>query len=96
MPDVAADSWVHLGDEHGLIAAFRLTDPLRAEAAHCVQQLAGLGLASAIVSGDGAAAVARIAARSGIEQFEPRLTPHAKVARLKSLQDSGASRRRRR
>ncbi len=90
LPDVAGDSWVHLGDEHGLIAAFRLTDPLRAEAAHCVQQLAGLGLASAIVSGDGAAAVARIAARSGIEQFEPRLTPHAKVARLKSLQDSGA------
>ena len=46
----ATDSWVHLGDERGLIAGFRLTDPLRTEAANCVQQLANLGLASAIVS----------------------------------------------
>ena len=86
----AAESWVYLGDESGLLAGFRLADPLRAETADCVQQLAHLGLASAIVSGDAAAAVARIAARSGIERFEARLTPHAKVARLRSLQDTGA------
>ncbi len=42
------------------------------------------------MSGDAAAAVARIAARSGIERFEARLTPQAKLARLKSLQDTGA------
>ena len=89
-PEIAAESWVYLGDERGLLAGFRLTDPLRAETASCVQQLAGLGLASEIVSGDAAAAVARIAARSGIERFEARLTPHAKVARLRSLQDTGA------
>ena len=86
----AAESWVYLGDEHGLLAGFRLADPLRAEAVGCVQQLARLGLASEIVSGDAAAAVARIAARSGIERFEARLTPQAKVARLQSLQDTGA------
>jgi Cu2+-exporting ATPase len=88
--EIAAESWVYLGDEHGLVAGFRLTDPLRAETAGCVQQLAQLGLASEIVSGDAAAAVARIAARSGIERFGARLTPHAKVARLRSLQDTGA------
>ncbi|MBK6351615.1 MAG: heavy metal translocating P-type ATPase [Proteobacteria bacterium] len=86
----AAESWVYLGDERGLLAGFRLADPLRAEAVGCVQQLAQLGLASEIVSGDAAAAVARIAARSGIERFEARLTPQAKLARLKSLQDTGA------
>ena len=86
----AAASWVYLGDESGLLAGFRLADPLRAETAGCVQQLAQLGLASEIVSGDAAAAVARIAARSGIERFEARLTPQAKVARLKALQDTGA------
>jgi Cu2+-exporting ATPase len=88
--EAAAASWVYLGDESGLLAGFRLADPLRAETAGCVQQLAQLGLASEIVSGDAAAAVARIAARSGIERFEARLTPQAKVARLKALQDTGA------
>ena len=57
-PVEAADGSVFLGDELGLLAGFRLTDPLRAEAPACVQQLAGLGLSSAIVSGD-AAAVSR-------------------------------------
>jgi Cu2+-exporting ATPase len=88
--ETATESWVYLGDADGLVAAFRLTDPLRAEAAGCVKQLADLGLASEIVSGDAATAVAHIAARSGIERFEARLTPQAKVARLKSLQDAGA------
>jgi len=86
----AAASWVYLGDESGLLAGFRLADPLRAETGGCVQQLAQLGLASEIVSGDAAAAVARIAARSGIERFAARLTPQAKVTRLKALQDTGA------
>ncbi len=91
-----AESWVYLGDESGLLAGFRLADPLRAETAGCVQQLAQLGLASEIVSGDAAAAVARIAARSGIERFEARLTPHAKVARLQVAAGHGRGRRRRR
>ncbi|MBP9130939.1 MAG: cadmium-translocating P-type ATPase, partial [Steroidobacteraceae bacterium] len=90
LTEAAAASWVYLGDESGLLAGFRLADPLRAETAGCVQQLAQLGLASEIVSGDAAAAVAHIAARSGIERFEARLTPQAKVARLKALQDTGA------
>src|SRR5512137_587355 len=70
--EIAAASWVYLGDEYGLLAGFRLTDPLRAETASCVQQLAGLGLTSEIVSGDAAAAVEHIAARSGIGRFEAR------------------------
>ncbi|MCK7492830.1 MAG: HAD-IC family P-type ATPase [Comamonadaceae bacterium] len=59
--DAAADaasgeSWVYLGDEHGLLAAFRLTDPLRAEAASCVAGARGArACASEIVSGDEAA-----------------------------------------
>jgi len=88
--DEAHESWVFLGDADGLLAGFRLTDPMRPEAAACVQQLADLGLGSAIVSGDGAPAVARIAARSGIKRYEARLTPHAKVARLQELQREGA------
>jgi len=84
------DGSVFLADELGLLAGFRLTDPLRAETAACVQQLAGLGLSSAIVSGDAAADVARIAERSGITRFESRLTPQGKVASLQALQAAGA------
>jgi len=89
-PVETTDGSVFLGDELGLLAGFRLTDPLRAEAAACVQQLAGLGLSSAIVSGDAAADVAHIAERSGITRFESRLTPQGKVASLQALQAAGA------
>ncbi|HET7203771.1 MAG TPA: heavy metal translocating P-type ATPase [Steroidobacteraceae bacterium] len=88
-PDDAGSS-VYLGDSQGLLAAFRLTDPLRHEATACVDQLARMGLHSSIVSGDAASAVQAIAARSGIEHFEARLTPQGKVARLQSLQATGA------
>jgi Cu2+-exporting ATPase len=84
------ESWVYLGDGTGLLAAFRITDPLRGEAADCVRRLGELGLASEIVSGDAAAAVQRVALRSGIERFSSRLTPQAKVARLQALQSDGA------
>ena len=83
-------SWVCLGSERGLLAAFRLTDPLRPEAADCVNRLAALGLTSEIASGDDARAVARIAERSGIARFAARLLPEEKLARLQALQADGA------
>ncbi|HEX9207155.1 MAG TPA: heavy metal translocating P-type ATPase [Steroidobacteraceae bacterium] len=87
--DESSSSWVYLGDADGVLAAFRLTDPLRIEAAGCIRDLAALGLPSAIVSGDAAPFVAGIAARSGIERFESRLTPQSKVERLQQLQAAG-------
>jgi Cu2+-exporting ATPase len=83
------ESWVYLGDATGLLAAFRLTDQLRPEAAECVTRLARLGLDSEIASGDDAAAVERIAARSGIARHGARLRPEQKLARLKELQAGG-------
>jgi len=88
--DGSADSWVYLGDASGLLAAFRLTDPLRPEARDCVTGLAALGLPSEIVSGDQPGAVARIAERCGIAREAARLTPQGKLARLKELQGTGA------
>ena len=88
--DAAEDSWVYLGSEQGLLAAFRLTDPLRPEARDCVAGLAALGLRSEIASGDEAATVARVAARCGIDTHAARLAPADKLARLKQLQAEGA------
>jgi Cu2+-exporting ATPase len=86
-----AASWVYLGNAEGLLAGFRLTDPVRPEAAGCVARLARLGMSSEIVSGDQLAAVTRVAERSGIARFASRLTPQAKVARLQALQAAGAT-----
>jgi Cu2+-exporting ATPase len=89
--DAPGTSWVYLGDEDGLLAGFRLTDPLRPEAEQCVARLTRLGMTSEIVSGDQLAAVQRVAERSGIDRYQSRLTPQAKVARLQALQGSGAT-----
>jgi Cu2+-exporting ATPase len=86
----SGESWVYLGDASGLLAAFRLTDPLRPEAGRVVAGLAGLDLPSEIVSGDEAGAVARIAERCGIERQSARLAPQDKLERLKALQRDGA------
>jgi Cu2+-exporting ATPase len=87
VPDgLDGESWVCLGDASGLLAAFRLTDQLRPEAGECVASLRELGLDSEIVSGDEDSAVARIAARSRIEHHRSRLSPEAKLERLKTLQ----------
>jgi P-type Cu2+ transporter len=88
--DGSGESLVYLGDGSGLLAAFRLTDPLRPEAQDCVANLEALGLPSEIVSGDEASAVARIAARCGIERHASRLAPQDKLGRLKALQAGGA------
>ena len=86
---LGGESWVCLADAHGTIAAFRLTDSVRAEARDCVQALATLGLRSEIASGDDAAAVARVAARCGIDAYSAGLTPDGKLARVRALQASG-------
>jgi len=88
--DESGESRVYLGDESGLLAAFTLSDPLRPEAGQCVAGLAALGLPSEIVSGDQPGAVARIAARTGIDGHAARLSPQDKLERLKSLQAGGA------
>jgi len=88
--DVDGESWVCLGDSSGPIAAFRLTDQLRPEAAGCVAELRRLGIESEIVSGDEEDAVLRIATLCGIGRSAARLEPGRKLARVKDLQSSGA------
>jgi Cu2+-exporting ATPase len=88
---VDGESWIYLGDSSGPLAAFRLTDQLRGEAAECVADLSRLGLDSEIVSGDDEAAVSRIAALCGIGCSASRLDPRGKLERVKNLQSAGAT-----
>ncbi len=90
MDGVDGESWVCLGDSSGPLAAFRLTDQLRPEAAECVADLRRLGLESEIVSGDDEDAVSRIAVLCGVGRSSSRLDPGGKLARVKDLQSTGA------
>jgi Cu2+-exporting ATPase len=85
----ADGSWVHLGDAGGWLAAFRVDDRVRSEAAAAVAALRGLGLDSEIASGDAASSVAAVAEAAGITVGNSRLRPEAKLARLAELQAAG-------
>jgi heavy metal translocating P-type ATPase len=70
-----------------VVAVAGVATPVRPEAARAVAQLHHMGLATAILSGDGTAAVDAVARSVGIDSARGRLTPAGKLAALQSLQD---------
>jgi Cu2+-exporting ATPase len=87
--DTAAADGVGLADDQGLLAEFAIHDAVRPDARAAVDALRGLGLSTEIASGDAQAAVARVARELGIAEWQARLSPAAKVARLEVLQAAG-------
>lgn len=83
---ITANGDIALGARSGLLATFKLGDTLRADAATAIAELAELGIASEIVSGDSHAAVQRIAQATGIGTYAARLTPKDKLEHLHALQ----------
>ncbi|MGR3464575.1 heavy metal translocating P-type ATPase [Limimaricola sp.] len=75
--------------EGGRAAAFDLDETLRAGARDAVSALRAAGLPVALVSGDGAARAARIAAMTGIGEVHHGATPAQKVALLDTLRNAG-------
>ncbi|MAW88418.1 MAG: nitrogen fixation protein FixI [Phyllobacteriaceae bacterium] len=71
------------------MAVFRFSDQLRPGAAEAVRALAGAGLSSRIVSGDHRHAVADIANRLAIGEFDAGMMPAAKVDAVRSLSGQG-------
>ena len=64
---------------------------MRADAAAMIGELRSAGAGIEILSGDSPSRVAAVAARLGIEQFEARVTPERKLARLAELRAGGAT-----
>lgn len=89
VPAELADAVV-LADAAGPIAAFRLSERLRADARATVDALVVDGLIPAIASGDSADKVAAAAARLGIAHWRARLRPADKLAQLAELRAAGA------
>lgn len=81
----AANASLYLADRTGILAAFDIDDALRPEAPAAVSALSGLGIESEIASGDRREAVEWAASRLKVTHWQARLTPEAKLARIREL-----------
>jgi Cu2+-exporting ATPase len=88
-PTGAPASGIHLGGPQGWLAHFAVGDAPRPRAADVVRDLAALGLAPCVASGDHAEAVAATAAAVGIGDWQARLLPADKLRLVESLRASG-------
>jgi Cu2+-exporting ATPase len=89
MPSGFEDA-VLLADDDGPIAAFSLSESLRAEARTAVGALREQGLTMLIASGDAHARVANVAVQLGLHDYRARLLPADKLAWLTQLRAGGA------
>jgi Cu2+-exporting ATPase len=86
---LAADSKVHLADEHGWLASFSLDELLRPDARAAVAELTKQGVRVQLLSGDHAAAVQQLAARVGIPVAQGQQSPEGKLAHIAAEQSQG-------
>lgn len=82
-----AAAWLRLGDASP--RRFEFAETLRDGAADLVASLKARGMEVILLSGDGPKAVAACAEALGVEAAEARLTPAAKLARVRALGAAG-------
>lgn len=80
---------VSLADAQGWMATFELNEALREDAATIVKSLQDKGLDVRILSGDGVAAVQRVARALHVESARGLCTPQDKLQQLQMLQKQG-------
>ncbi len=80
---------VWLGDGQQPYARFDLAEQPRVDAAAAVRTLQAQQVAVELASGDGAEAVAAMAASLGIDRFAARQTPEQKLSHVRALQRDG-------
>ncbi len=80
---------VSLADAQGWMATFELNEALREDAAAIVKSLQDKGLDVRILSGDGVAAVQRVARALHVESARGLCTPQDKLQQLQMLQKQG-------
>ncbi len=85
----ADDGAIWLGCDGTPMARFVIADPLRDDAGAALARLQSLGVHVEVASGDGADAVAQACATLGIADWRARLSPDAKLDRVRALQAAG-------
>ncbi|MCZ7564134.1 MAG: HAD-IC family P-type ATPase [Burkholderiales bacterium] len=87
--DAADATMVHLVRAGEWAARFRLSDALKPDAARLIALLQGQGRAVHLLSGDGHAAVRRVALELGITSYRAECLPEAKRDYVRELQRAG-------
>ncbi len=80
-------SAVGVAIDGGLVAVIELEDPVRLEARAAIEGLKSLGMKVALLSGDRAAAVSRVAEDAGFHEVRSDLDPRAKLEFLERWRD---------
>ncbi|GAB2661156.1 heavy metal translocating P-type ATPase [Arenimonas aestuarii] len=83
------DGALWLGDGSTGFARFETSDPVRPDAADAIAGLRALGLSPRLLSGDGEASLAAVAARLDIHDFASRQSPEDKLDAVRALQAQG-------
>ncbi|TIC87247.1 heavy metal translocating P-type ATPase [Crenobacter intestini] len=86
-PAGATEIW--LASDNAVLARFAIGDSMREDAAAAVTALQAQGLAVHLLSGDGEAAVERLAAELGIRRLKAGASPEDKLAYVSDLQQAG-------
>ena len=90
LPEAHSDQLqAHLADQDGWLASFTLQEDLREDALSTVRALQDQGLRVVLLSGDGQAAVMRVAQAVGISEARAQCSPQDKLEALQALQAQG-------
>jgi P-type Cu2+ transporter len=84
----AEGAQVWFGEARGALACFEFDEALRVDAEATVKGLRDAGLTLALLSGDAAARVQRVAQRLGVADAQGNATPEIKLARLAVAQQA--------
>jgi Cu2+-exporting ATPase len=85
----AGQSVIYLANEQGVSALFAIADVIRAESRQAVQELHGLGLKVAMLTGDSEAVAQAVAKELNIDTYFAQVLPEHKADRVRQLQQDG-------
>ena len=80
---------VYLIKDNAVIGALALADQIRDESRETIAVLKGMGIQTAMITGDSKDVAAYVARELGLDQFFAEVRPEDKSAKVKGLQDTG-------
>ncbi len=84
-----AASLVYIAIDRKPAGWIEITDPIKKETGHAIEDLHREGLKIVMLTGDNESTAANVAERLGIDDFEAEVLPDQKAAVIKKLQDKG-------